>query len=344
MRKINKICVINNYNYGRFLSDCLNSVINQTIPFDKVVIVDDGSTDNSTMIIKKFCKNNSNLIPIYKANAGQLSCFNAASVYVDEESQVFFLDSDDAYPKDYLELFMSKLHNDMFDFAYSSSKEFTDNANVALTALSNDQVDILWNKTSAIVRQQGIWIGNATSSISVSGRIYKSLLPYPFPEDWISRADDLFVYGASIIGAKKLFIPSLSFSYRRHTKSDSTNKNYANPTQEERLRRDQNITRMFNHFCTKFHLKRRPDFTEVTTECDKLGADTKLKLKSLEFPFFDWENFKPDTSILISGFDVVDVENYIRLGAARLKINVICNAVVINGKPSLEVTHLSESN
>jgi glycosyltransferase involved in cell wall biosynthesis len=341
---IKKVCVINNYNYAQFLSDCLNSVLNQSLPFDKVVIVDDGSTDNSIEIIKNFCKNNSNLFPIFKANGGQLSCFNVASVYVDDESQVFFLDSDDVYPKDYLELIMNKLGGDMFDFVYTSGKHFSNIADIALTALSNDHADILWNKTSAIVRQQSIWIGDITSSLSVSGRIYKSILPYPYPEDWRSRADDLIIYGASIIGAKKLSIPSLSIGYRRHNQSDSSINHEAYLSQDQQLRRGQNIERMFDHFCAKFQLKRNPDFTEIMTDYDNLDLVSKQILNARRFEFFSWENLNQGTYNFITGFDSREVEDYIRKGAARLRINVICKDAVINGKQGLMVIHISDSH
>jgi hypothetical protein len=101
---------------------------------------------------------------------------------------------------------------------------------------------------------------------------------------------------------------------------------------------------MFDHFCAKFKLKRNPDFTEIITEYDKLGPVKKGILKSRKFQFFEWENLKPGTYNFISGFDSVEVEDYIRLGAARLRINVICKAAVMSGKQGLMVMHISESH
>ena len=39
--------VINNYNYGRFLRDAIDSALNQTYDHTETIVVDDGSTDNS---------------------------------------------------------------------------------------------------------------------------------------------------------------------------------------------------------------------------------------------------------------------------------------------------------
>jgi len=52
MKSFLTIFFINNYNNGHFLSECLDSVFSQTISFDQVIVVDDGSTDNSLNILK----------------------------------------------------------------------------------------------------------------------------------------------------------------------------------------------------------------------------------------------------------------------------------------------------
>ncbi|MBE8965850.1 glycosyltransferase family 2 protein, partial [Nostocales cyanobacterium LEGE 12452] len=45
--KIRTSCLINNYNYAPFLSEAIDSALNQTVKFDEIIIVDDASTDNS---------------------------------------------------------------------------------------------------------------------------------------------------------------------------------------------------------------------------------------------------------------------------------------------------------
>jgi hypothetical protein len=51
----------------------------------------------------------------------------------------------------------------------------------------------------------------------------------------------------------------------------------------------------------------------------------------------EWEKFKPDTSFFIPCLDRGEVEDYIRKEAARLRMNVVCKAVVERGKYGLRV-------
>ena len=48
------------YNSSMFINKQLNSLLNQSLPFDELVIVDDCSKDNTLDILKKFCDDNYN--------------------------------------------------------------------------------------------------------------------------------------------------------------------------------------------------------------------------------------------------------------------------------------------
>jgi len=85
--------VINNYNYGHFLYDAINSALAQTYSKKEVIVVDDGSTDNSRQIIGSYGKR---IIPILKKNGGQPSTFNSGFAKCKGEI-ICFLDSDDIF-------------------------------------------------------------------------------------------------------------------------------------------------------------------------------------------------------------------------------------------------------
>lgn len=84
---------INNFNYGRYLGEAIDSVLNQSEPANEILVVDDGSTDNSGTVLDRY---NGRVIVIRKGNGGQASCFNAA-FRASKADIICLLDSDDMF-------------------------------------------------------------------------------------------------------------------------------------------------------------------------------------------------------------------------------------------------------
>lgn len=84
-------CVINNYNYARYLHNAIGSVHRQTYKNIELIVVDDGSTDHSRDIIASYGER---LRPILTENGGQAHAVNLAAEAANGE-YVAFLDSDD---------------------------------------------------------------------------------------------------------------------------------------------------------------------------------------------------------------------------------------------------------
>jgi glycosyltransferase involved in cell wall biosynthesis len=83
--------IINNYNYGRYLSQAIDSALNQTYPNTEVIVVDDGSTDDSQQVIASY---GDRISPLLKQNGGQASALNAGFI-ISRGEIVIFLDADD---------------------------------------------------------------------------------------------------------------------------------------------------------------------------------------------------------------------------------------------------------
>jgi len=83
--------VIINYNYARFLRQAIESALAQTYEDTEVVVIDDGSTDNSSDVIQSY---SDLIIPVLKKNAGQSSCYSRG-LTVCSGDLVLFLDADD---------------------------------------------------------------------------------------------------------------------------------------------------------------------------------------------------------------------------------------------------------
>ena len=85
--------IINNYNYGRFVADAIESALAQTYSNCEVIVVDDGSQDDSREVISGF---GNRIKTVFKSNGGQSSAFNAG--FAESSGDVIcFLDSDDVF-------------------------------------------------------------------------------------------------------------------------------------------------------------------------------------------------------------------------------------------------------
>ena len=83
--------VINNHNYGRFLREAIDSALAQTYTPLEVIVVDDGSTDDSRALIASY---GTRVLPLYQAQHGQSAAMNLG-FRARRGELVVFLDADD---------------------------------------------------------------------------------------------------------------------------------------------------------------------------------------------------------------------------------------------------------
>ncbi|KYC37132.1 hypothetical protein WA1_46730 [Scytonema hofmannii PCC 7110] len=108
MQKTLASIIITNYNYGRFLPEAIDSALNQSYQPTEIIVVDDGSTDNSQQIIASY---GDKIVPILKENGGQASAFNTGFATSGGEV-ICFLDSDDVLLPSGIEKAVQILQND----------------------------------------------------------------------------------------------------------------------------------------------------------------------------------------------------------------------------------------
>ena len=94
MAKVSVIVPV--YNVEKYVEKCLQSLVNQTLDNIEIIVVNDGSTDNSKQIIQAFIKENldTNIIYLEKENGGLSDARNYGMNYATGE-YIAFLDSDD---------------------------------------------------------------------------------------------------------------------------------------------------------------------------------------------------------------------------------------------------------
>lgn len=82
------------YNVEKYLKKCLDSIINQTYKNIEILLVDDGSTDNSGIICDEYAKKDPRITVIHKENAGLSEARNTGLDYA-RGKYISFIDSDD---------------------------------------------------------------------------------------------------------------------------------------------------------------------------------------------------------------------------------------------------------
>ena len=101
---------ITNYNYGNYIEKCISSVLEQTYENYEIIIIDDGSKDNSKKILKKFEKNNKIRI-IYQKNRG-LNISNNIAIKLSRGKYIIRVDADDWLKGSALEVLYNEISKD----------------------------------------------------------------------------------------------------------------------------------------------------------------------------------------------------------------------------------------
>lgn len=118
--------VITCYNYGRYLEKCLKSVLDQTYGNIEIIVVDDGSTDNTPEVIAPF-RELPNLRYVRQENSGQARAKNVGIRNSCGEF-VAFLDADDLWCEDKLEKQMALFGDRSVGVVYCRARYLDENS------------------------------------------------------------------------------------------------------------------------------------------------------------------------------------------------------------------------
>lgn len=117
-----KVSIITpSYNAALYIENTIASVQTQTLRDWEMIIVDDGSTDNSADIVKKIANNDSRIKLIQKENGGSASARNVGLQHA-EGDYIQFLDADDTIAHDKLERQVRLMDEKKLDVTYTDYK------------------------------------------------------------------------------------------------------------------------------------------------------------------------------------------------------------------------------
>ena len=105
------------YNAQEYLNACVESIRNQSFKNYEVILVDDGSVDNSAELCKVLCGNDSRMLYYYKENGGVSSARNYG-LGIARGEYIKFMDSDDTMPRNALEDLLSGVRKNTSDIVF----------------------------------------------------------------------------------------------------------------------------------------------------------------------------------------------------------------------------------
>lgn len=135
------------YNVQDYLEKCVNSIENQTIGIDQIILVDDGATDQSGRIADDLARQYSNIRVIHQNNGG-LSAARNTGIDAAKTDYIAFIDSDDYIDPQMYETLLSNLHRADADMSICGVwREDTDGIKSSIYPTGIHKV---WNKEEAL--------------------------------------------------------------------------------------------------------------------------------------------------------------------------------------------------
>lgn len=158
------------YNVEKYLPKCIESITNQTLKDIEIILVNDGSTDNSGKLIDEYVVKDKRIKVIHKKNEGQGSARNVGLDIATGE-YIGFVDSDDWIDSDMYEKLYIKAKEESLDVVVCSRKVWSENNVVNYKInMKNEILNDLQNDLPGYIVNYLLY----TYTVSTCNKIYKS--------------------------------------------------------------------------------------------------------------------------------------------------------------------------
>lgn len=237
--------IITSYNYRGFVAEAIESVLQQTRPALQIIVVDDGSTDGSQDLLQERYGTDLRVTLLCQGNGGQLWAFQQG-VAAARAAVLCFLDADDRWEPDYLAK-IGALYDSRKDVDFVFSDVALFGTEQRLDGYAAYPCDLGYTVISTYILAH--WYGAPTSALSMR-KYYgeRSLdLPAHMRSTWKLCADNCLVYGASLHGARKYYLPTGSVGYRIH----GLNGYWSKRSSTERFFNKLNSRMLINHYALR---------------------------------------------------------------------------------------------
>lgn len=192
------------YNEEKYLKDCLDSIINQSLQDIEIICVDDGSTDLSPTILNRYKNNNFRITVLTQCNQGAGVARNYG-LSIAKGDYVAFLDSDDKFDETMLEKMYNAAIKDDLDIIVCRTDRFDNTTGI--------KEECSWTINDFLLPEH-----KPFSSLDIANNFFETFVWWPwdklYKKSFINQmhiqfqnlrtTNDLFFVCAAVIKAKKI--------------------------------------------------------------------------------------------------------------------------------------------
>lgn len=206
------------YNLAHCITDCINSIEKQTYSNFEIIIIDDGSTDETKNVCEKLAKVYSNIRVISQKNQG-ISAVRNLGIQESQGQYLSFIDGDDQIKETFLEHLYQRLITDSSDIAVCGYEEIRENSRIKFIP-SAQILDSKSALTNYFIKQQDF-------DILIWNKLYKKSLfqdfniQYPVGQ---VHEDNLTTYKLFAKAQKISYLNSIEYYYYRTNSHITANK------------------------------------------------------------------------------------------------------------------------
>lgn len=224
MENIKVSVVIPVYNTEEYVAETLNSIMNQSLDELEIIVINDGSTDNSLDVIKSIATKD-NRIKVYSQPNKGLSETRNSGIKKARGEFIYFMDSDDLLDSRTLSDCFEKCKTDNLDFVFFDAEPF---------GMKNIEININYRRTHKL--KDGVYSGIEALNILLNKKGYlasaclnfinlaylKRIQLYFYPD--LLHEDELFTFILFLKASRVGFLPSSYFKRRFREGSITTRK------------------------------------------------------------------------------------------------------------------------
>lgn len=197
------------YNVEQYIDKCIDSIINQTYKNIEIILVDDGSTDNSGTLCDNYAQKDKRIKVVHKSNGG-LSDARNVGILESKGEYIFFVDSDDSIEHNTISNLTAVLKNEDYDIICGNGiRCFSNGQKKKIIKIDCESdfsgLDYICKRILTKSYYPAVWLNLYSSKLIKENKIFFKKGRLHEDEEWTPRI---------FIKAKKVkFIDSINYNY-----------------------------------------------------------------------------------------------------------------------------------